>query len=232
MQIDNYTDNTEALRTLTDRLSLLVKEKGGRVFNLALSGGESAKAMFELWAGEYRDRLPWQQIRYFWVDERCVMPSSPESNYGHAESLFFNPLLIPGEHIHRIKGEEVPEAEARYYSDLVRALLPEREGLPYYDCIILGIGNDMHTASIFPNQQGLLMERKPYSISRHPQSGQWRVTMCGPFILNGTPILVPLLGKAKANVLGQLMQGFSPVHPLPASYILAHAEDPVVFASI
>lgn len=75
MQIDNYPDSTEALRALTNRLALLVKEKGSRIFNLALSGGDSAKAMFALWASEYRERLPWQQIRYFWVDERCVPPA-------------------------------------------------------------------------------------------------------------------------------------------------------------
>ena len=70
--------------------------------------------MFSLWVDEYKDKIDWNNIRFFWVDERCVLPTCPDSNYGHANHLLFKPLCIPADHIHRIKGENEPGTDALF----------------------------------------------------------------------------------------------------------------------
>ena len=84
----------EALRSMTEDMMAMIRRKDFAPFNLALSGGETAKHMFSLWVDEYKDKIDWNNIRFFWVDERCVPPTSPDSNYGHANHLLFKPLRI------------------------------------------------------------------------------------------------------------------------------------------
>lgn len=113
MKIENYKDNKEALRALTSQLmTYMARKEDQKPFNLALSGGETAKKMFALWVDEYRDKIDWDSLRFFWVDERCVAPTDPDSNFGHANKLLFEPLQIPRDHIHRIHGEVEPGTEA------------------------------------------------------------------------------------------------------------------------
>ena len=159
MKIENYKDNKDALRALTRQLmDYMARKEDDEPFNLALSGGETAKQMFALWADEYKDKIDWNNMRFFWVDERCVSPTDAESNFGHANKLLFEPLHIPREHIHRIHGEGEPGTEAMRYSRIVKEYLPRHGQFPYFDCIILGIGGDSHTASIFPDN---LADRQP-----------------------------------------------------------------------
>lgn len=232
MVIENFKDSKEALRSLTLNLMYYVDRKNdGRSFNLALSGGETAKQMFSLWADEYRAKMNWKNIRFFWVDERCVPPSDPESNYGHANRLLFKPLGIPPENIHRIHGEVEPGTEAMRYSRIVKEYLPRHGQLPYFDCIILGIGNDAHTASIFPDALPLLTDSRNYAVSQHPETGQYRVTMTGALILNDSPLLVPVVGAGKVALIDDLKEGYSTTNATPAAYILSHAVDAIVFTA-
>lgn len=233
MLIENYKDNKDALRALTDRLMTYMSCKcDTKPFNLALSGGETAKQMFSVWVEEYKDKIRWDDLRFFWVDERCVPPTDEESNYGHAHELLFKPLHIPEEHVHRIHGEMEPGTEAMRYSRIVKENLPRHGQFPYFDCIILGIGGDAHTASIFPDTLPLLTDSRNYAVSQHPTTGQFRVTMTGPLILNGSPLLVPVLGKGKAGVIEELKQGYSATNATPAAYILSHAVDSVVYTTL
>lgn len=230
MEIKRYEDTKEALRALTDDLMGLMLRKGSAPFNLALSGGETAKEMFSLWVNEYKDKIHWDQLRFFWVDERCVAPTSPESNFGHADRLLFKPLHIPPRHIHRIKGEGEPGTEAMRYSWVVKEYLPLYNLMPTFDCVILGVGEDSHTASIFPSTMELLSDSRNYTVSRHPVSGQYRITMTGPLILNGAPLLIPILGEKKEPVIQKLSLGYSPVNATPAAYILSHAVRAMIYA--
>lgn len=215
---------------MTDDLLRLARRKGTVPFNLALSGGETAKQMFSLWADEYKDTVRWDQFRFFWVDERCVHPTHPESNYGHANQLLFKPLHIPPSHVHRIKGEGEPGTEAMRYSWVVKEYLPLYNLMPTFDAIILGVGEDSHTASIFPSTMGLLSDSRNYAVARHPVTGQYRVTMTGPLILNGSPLLVPILGAGKEAVIQGLLRAHSPSNDTPAAYILSHAVQATVYA--
>lgn len=232
METEKHTTGTEALRALTARLASLMEAKRERRFNLALSGGETAKQMYELWVDEYENSLDWGRLHFYWVDERCVPPDSPDSNFGHAKRLLFEPLNIPETHIHRIQGENDPEAEAVRYAAEVEGQVTLRNGLPHFDCIILGVGNDLHTASIFPHVMELLTDSRSYATAAHPESGQIRVTMTGPVILNGTPLLVPVVGSGKANVISALKECDYGKHPTPAVYVLSLAKDAVVYVEI
>ena len=233
MKIENYKDNKDALRALTRQLmDYMARKEDDEPFNLALSGGETAKQMFALWADEYKDKIDWNNMRFFWVDERCVSPTDAESNFGHANKLLFEPLHIPREHIHRIHGEGEPGTEAMRYSRIVKEYLPRHGQFPYFDCIILCLGGDSHTASIFPDNLPLLTDSRNYAVSQHPETGQFRITMTGPLILNGSPLLVPVLGKGKADAIEELKNGYSITNATPAAYILSHAVDSIVYTTL
>lgn len=232
MIIENYKDSKEALRAMTDQLIFFIEKKEGPVFNLALSGGETAKKMFTLWVEEYRERIDWNDLRFFWVDERCVPPTDPDSNFGHAEELLFKPLHIPDDHVHRIHGEGEPGTEAMRYSRIVKEYLPRHGLFPYFDCIILGIGGDAHTASIFPDTLSLLTDSRNYAVSQHPETRQYRITMTGQLILNGSPLLVPVLGSGKAGVIEEIKKGYSATNATPAAYILSHAVAAIVYTTL
>ena len=145
---------------------------------------------FKLWVKEYKEIIPWNNIRFYWVDERCVAPDEDESNYKHADQLLFIPLEIPANHIHRIWGEQEPKVEAERYSEMVKWELPGYSTAPRFDCVILGVGTDGHVASIFPNDMNLLTDRRVYAVSQHPITGQQRITMTGTVILKSSAILV------------------------------------------
>lgn len=230
MKIERFKDKKEALRGMTDKLIRLMQKKGLSPFNLALSGGETAKQMFTLWVDEYKTKIDWMTLRFFWVDERCVPSTHAESNYGHANRLLFKPLHIPDSHIHRIKGESEPGAEAMRYSREVKEFLPRFNQMPTFDCIILGVGEDAHTASIFSDSLNLLSDSRSYAVSQQPSTGQYRVTMTGPLILNAVPLLVPILGSGKETVIQDLLKGYSPANATPAAFVLSHAVRATVYA--
>jgi len=218
-----------ALNALTDALAKALRSKKEGPFYLALSGGGTAQAMFKSWAKIPRSRIDWNRIRFYWVDERCVGPRHAQSNYRYARELLFKPVGIPAPHIHRICGEADPAKEATRYGDLLKKDLPQAHGLPRFDVIILGIGEDGHTASIFPNQKRLLREKTPCAVARHPQSGQPRVTLTGPVLLNASHLWVALVGKSKRPMLERLLHHASADALLPSAYILSKAPAAQIF---
>jgi 6-phosphogluconolactonase len=224
-----YDDDGSLLRAMTlDLLDLIWSGTG--VFSLALSGGGTAQKMFALWCSEdFRTLFPWDRMRFFWADERCVPPDSPESNYGQAYRLLFKPLRIPLEHVFRIIGENDPALAAAEYAEEVRARIRDVDGSPRYDAVILGAGPDAHTASIFPGSDHILTDKRMYVVARHPSSGQYRVTMTGSFILSGAPIFMPVAGSGKSAVVAGLREGYSPVNKTPAAYIISKAAEASVY---
>lgn len=228
MKLKVYNLQEDALRGMTEQLIHLMKQRRDP-FHLALSGAGTARKMYKLWVEEYRDKINWDQLRFYWVDERCVEPSDEESNFKHADDLLFRPLDIPLLHIHRIHGEREPETEAEHYSEMVRWELPGYACLPRFNCVILGIGEDGHTASIFPKNQALLTDGRCYAVAQHP-NGQKRITMTGTFILNSKAIFIPVLGKEKTAILQKVIHASGNKESrLPSSYILSRAPEAVVF---
>ena len=134
-------------------------------------------------------------------------------------------------HVHRIHGEREPEVEAEHYSELVKWELPGYASCPRFDAIILGIGEDGHTASIFPSTPELLTAKCCYKVSQHPESGQKRITMTGSFILNAKLILIPVLGNAKTSILQRVINA-EENSVLPAAYIINHAPEAMIFTDL
>lgn len=230
MELKKYSTEEQALRALTFHLMELMAQKSDGPFNLALSGGGTAQKMYSLWVNEYTNEMDLARLHFYWVDERCVPPADPESNYGRAEELLFVPLRLPESHIFRIKGEKNPEEEASRYSSLVREHVPaSAAGIPVFDCIVLGVGSDLHTASIFPNTPDLIADPRLYAVSRHPDTGQHRITMTGSLLLSGAPLLVPILGKGKEPVVRALQQKYDPLRFYPAIHFLTRAARATVY---
>lgn len=226
MKLKVYSSQEDALRGVTEQL-INRMQLHRDPFHLALSGASTAQKMYHLWVKEYQDKINWERLRFYWVDERCVDPMDEESNFKYADELLFRPLNIPLAHIHRIHGEREPEVEAEHYSEMIKWELPGYSCLPRFDCIVLGIGEDGHTASIFPKDQELLSDERCYAVTSHPQTGQKRITMTGTLILNSKMILIPVIGEDKTSILQKVIHAAEPT--LPAAYILSHASEAVVF---
>lgn len=189
---------------------------------IALSGGTTPRLLFQHLAGQYRDRIDWASVHFFWGDERCVPPEDKESNFGMARDLLFNGLDLPEANIHRIRGEDDPAVEAGRYAEEIAASVPFANGLPAFDIIMLGLGEDGHTASIFPDQMALLQATDYCAVARHPQSGQARITLTGPVINNARHVAFLVTGSSKAEVVREIITGEEQALRYPAMHIRPH----------
>lgn len=183
-------------------------------FNVALAGGTTPKAAYHLLAQEpRRSQVDWQRTRVFFGDERCVPPDSPDSNYRMAAEALLNHAGIPTQNVHRMHGEDDPLQAAAEYAALLVELLGDT---PIFDLIMLGMGTDGHTASLFPGTDPRTDEeqfvRAPYVEKLAAQ----RMTFT-PAVLNGARhVLVATEGLAKAPALYAVLEGpYEPqVHPI------------------
>ena len=195
------------------------KESESKKLNIAVSGGSTPKQLFKLLAEEYEQIIPWKTVRLFWVDERCVEPTHPESNFGMTYDALLQNSFIPGENIYRILGEEIPDNEAKRYQKLLRNELPAKDGFPVFDLILLGMGDDGHTASIFPNDMNLLDSEFSVGVGVHPVSGQKRITLTGTTINNAKQLVFLITGENKAEIIKQIIKQEQIAAKYPASHV-------------
>lgn len=188
-------------------------------FHIALSGGSTPKSIFEYLAAYHQDTIEWHKVKFFWGDERCVPPTDSESNYKMANDALLSKLKIPAKNIFRIKGENEPQLEAKEYSEIVDKQLPQINNIPKFDLIMLGLGEDGHTASIFPNQKSLLNSDKIYATVVHPVSGQTRITLTGKVINNASTVVFIATGKNKAKVVDEIINNKGNYKDYPASFV-------------
>lgn len=174
-------------------------------FNIALSGGNTPKVLYQkLSSYQYRTKFNWNQIDLFWGDERCVPPDNEESNFALVNQFLINNIDIPTQNIHRIKGEKVPEQEAVRYSKELKQHFNTGDQYPCFDIILLGLGSDGHTASLFPNSKNL--GNKNYcSVAVHPETGQNRITLNLPVLLNARKIFFMVAGFNKAKIIKKII---------------------------
>lgn len=202
---------------LADKITLLLKENSE--LNVALSGGNTPLELFKTLAADYSTKINWTKINFYWVDERCVPPDSPESNFGNAYNTLFKNINISPSRLHRIKGESDPAKEVERYSELVKHNVPANDSLPAFDIILLGIGEDGHTASIFPNQMTLLNSNELYDVAYHPVSNLARITMTGHLINNAGNIYFLVSRGDKENIVKDILDGNEKAMQYPANYI-------------
>ncbi len=181
--------------------------KNGR-FIVALSGGSTPREMHRLLAEEpYRLDVPWDKTHIFWVDERCVPENNPASNYGVAKKDFLDRISIPLEQIHPMPGEAPPEDGAILYTrELQKNFQLEEGDFPVFDLIVLGVGKDGHTASLFPGH-GALKERERWVVAvKGGVPNVSRLTMSYPVLNHARQTVFLASGKEKAEILKTLLE--------------------------
>jgi 6-phosphogluconolactonase len=200
-------------------LILLVQNSGRNRFDIALSGGTTPRLLFRRLAKKYGNRVDWDRIHFWWGDERCVSPDSQESNYRMATDNFFSRVPVNPANIHRIRGEADPVAEAERYSEEMLSQLSIRSAWPVFDLVLLGMGEDGHTASVFPDRMELLNSDEICDVAIHPESGQKRITLTGQVINNANNIFFLVAGAGKAHVVSEIMNNRATAPHLPAYHI-------------
>lgn len=188
-----------------------------RPVHISLSGGSTPKLLFKTLAQEpYKSQIQWQNLHFWWGDDRMVPPQDPESNYGEVQKLLFDHIQIPAENIHRIRGEESVEQELVRFSQELTACVPNGE----FDWIILGMGTDGHTASLFPHQTDF-NDPNLAIIAKHPETGQIRISKTAKLIEQAKRITYLVTGASKAEILKEIQTTPAENLPYPAAKIKA-----------
>ena len=194
----------------------------GRV-RIAISGGSTPKATFALLsdpAHSFVNRMPWSQLELFWVDERAVPPDHPDSNYRMTREALLDRVPIRPEQIHRMHGELAPEAAAAEYEfDLRRTFRLEGAEAPRFDIVSLGMGDDGHTASIFPHTDAVHEMGRLVYANHVAQNDTWRITLTWPVINHAREVFFLIAGADKAQPLKEVLTGPKDVERLPSQLI-------------
>jgi 6-phosphogluconolactonase len=190
---------------------------------IAISGGSTPKAAFQLLADPsqpWRDRMPWENLDLFWVDERTVPPDQPDSNFRMTREAMLDQVPLKLEQIHRMQGELEPEvAAAHYESELRSSFHLEGAEIPRFDLIALGMGDDGHTASLFPHTQALHEMSRLVTANQVPQKDTWRITLTWPVINHASSVFFLIAGADKAAILKEVLTGPHDPERLPSQLI-------------
>lgn len=205
---------------------LFALSNGETKANISLSGGSTPKHVFGYIAhSDFATQINWQQLHFWWGDERCVPATHEQSNYGEAMRLLFSHVLIPAENLHPIHGELSPEKACIEFKDEMAACLPSisEQGVsrPVYDWIILGVGEDGHTASLFPESTDFDNTQNA-ELAYHPESGQERISLTAPVICSAKRITYLALGGGKAPIVADILNRHPLAEKLPAARIKAN----------
>jgi 6-phosphogluconolactonase len=222
MQIKIFPTSYELAEKFAEELVSLINESAGRnnQFTVVLSGGTTPELLFSVLGDHFSKSVQWNYVQFFWGDERCVPADSSESNYGMTKRKLFDKIVIPSSNIHRIIGENDPESETIRYSEVISSNTRKRNGLPVFDLVILGLGDDGHTASLFPDRPELLVSDKICEVAVHPITHQRRITITGRVLNNAEAIVFLATGIKKAAVIETLFKKDLSAQNLPAYYIV------------
>lgn len=188
-------------------------------YSIALSGGSTPIKIFQYLAENFQNRIEWTKIKFYWGDERCVPPEDDDSNYRIAKENLFNIVKLKSDNIYRIHGESDPPKEATRYTNILRKELTSSNGLPKFNFILLGMGEDGHTASIFPNQIELFHSQIYCEVAQHPISHQKRITLTGSIINNADTITIAAVGKSKAEKVADAITKRDQANQYPVSLV-------------
>ncbi|HEX3571930.1 MAG TPA: 6-phosphogluconolactonase [Acidobacteriaceae bacterium] len=185
------------------------KERG--LARVAISGGTTPKAMLALLADRseaYFERVPWDKLHLFWVDERAVPPEHKDSNYGMTKAALLDHVPLPAANIHRIEGELEPEVAASRYEAAIRTdFRLEGAESPAFDLVLLGMGDDGHTASLFPHTEAIHELGRVAVANRVEKMNTWRITLTWPVINQGREVAFLIEGAGKRDILRDVLLG-------------------------
>ena len=219
--------NKEQLRIFSDPQEtaaafgryLMNKLEESETFHCALSGGSTPKLLYQYLAEQYKDSKVWSKLHVYWGDERCVSPADDESNFKMTQTLLLSKVAIPDQNIHRVMGEMNPEDEAIRYGQNLQNSIPTNAHIPVFDMIILGMGDDGHTASIFPHEIALLTSDETCAVATHPISGQKRITLTGQVINASKEVVFLVTGAGKRERISEIFNKEGDWEKYPVSYI-------------
>jgi len=197
-------------------------EANGRA-RIAISGGSTPKAAFQLLADPnepFRKRVPWEDLEVFWVDERTVPPDHPDSNFRMTKEALLDHVPLQPQQVHRMEGELDPEAAAaRYESELRNTFRLEGAEIPRFDLISLGMGDDGHTASLFPRTAAIHEMGRLVTANEVPQHNTWRITLTWPVINQARSVFFMIAGGDKAERVHEVFMGPRDPERLPSQLI-------------
>lgn len=196
-------------------------------FLIGLSGGATPRGLYERLAGPaYAERIPWGSVHVVWGDERCVPPFDPQSDYGMAKAALLDHVAIAEGHIHRIRGEDDPDVVAGEYERLLRRTFGAMTGPPptvpgaRIDLVLLGMGDDGHTASLFPGTGAATEQQRWVMPVEAPTPPRRRVSLTPPVLNAAAHALFLVTGVAKAPALAAVLEGPRDLDAYPAQAIV------------
>ena len=212
--LEIFEDHESLVRAAAERiaatLAATLKEKGGATF--VLTGGNTPKPIYERLAQPpYSERIPWDRVDFFWGDERCVPPDHPDSNFGMAWKAFLSRLPVPENRIHRMLGELEDHVRAAVvYEEEIRRVSGAGD-TPSFDLVLLGMGEDGHTASLFP---GTLWDENRWVTANYvPKHQSTRITMTSRILNQAWAIIFIAAGPGKAQVLNDILENRESDYP-------------------
>ena len=222
IQHNAYPDEAMASEACAHHIIARMEEalSGQEFVTLAISGGNTPVQLFHRLAAS---KFDWNKVHLFWVDERLVPPSNPQSNYKLADEHLIAPARIPRRNVHRICGELAPEHAAKRYTDDIREFFGLADGeMPHFDVIHRGLGEDCHTASLFPGQP-LIEDREGIAAAVYVEKlTQWRVTLLpGPLLATKHTVILVTGAKKAGAVRSVLREPYDPLQ-YPAQIVSHH----------
>ncbi|KHE92435.1 MAG: 6-phosphogluconolactonase [Candidatus Scalindua rubra] len=201
---------------VADCIEQAIQQNG--LCNVALSGGNTPGGVFSLLASSpYRGCVDWSRLHLFWGDERMVPPEHPDSNFRMVQETLLDHIKIPDKNVHRMRGEIAPELAAEEYAELLDVHF--KGSLPCFDLILLGLGEDGHTASLFPDTDAVEECEKHVVAVFVPKLSAWRVTLTLPVLNAARKILFLVSGKSKSEMLQRIMSNKQPAKEIPATMV-------------
>ena len=182
-----------------------IQERGR--FLAALNGGSTPEGTFQTLATEYRDKVDWHKVHLFWGDERCVPANDPESSYGQARDLLLRHVPIPGSNVHRVEGELSPAEAAKDYAMVLQKFGSPPLEWPRFDLVLLGMGEDGHTASLFPGSPVDVSVPVMAVTARYQDRPARRVTLTPPVFNSARKVVFMASGEQKAATLAEVLSG-------------------------
>jgi 6-phosphogluconolactonase len=211
---------TELAEYFASYLALCIEETPvDCAFSWLLSGGNTPGLLFRKIAAGYHDKVEWNRVKFFWGDERCVDPGDEQSNYRMARENLLDHIPVPDTNIFRLRGEEDPAKEAHRYTSLLMRELNSWVGIPKADLILLGVGHDGHTASVFPENIELFTSMNLFEPSVHPRTNQQRITATGRVINRAKRVVMIATGLSKASIVAQVIHQSKGSQLIPAALV-------------
>lgn len=214
--------DSEALSRHAANLFIEQSNRGIRERNrflVVLNGGATPELLYRLLATQYQEQVEWNKTHIFWGDERCVPSTNPESNFGQANGLLLTHVPIPSENIHRIKGELTPDSAAKEYLETILSHAEEGQVLPHFDLVFLGVGEDGHTASLFPGSPVTTNQLVVPVIADYQGRPAHRVTMTQRVFNQARMVVMMVAGDKKAYAMAEVLNGRYDPEKYPAQRI-------------